>query len=82
MEGCVCYEVGACAHFARRTIVEPDNQFSVRHFDLVGYARDGALTVCGPMPLDFEDRLRRAIEVSVTLDRRQRQWLRRFLPET
>jgi hypothetical protein len=80
MDGCVCYEAGACVHFPLRTIIEPDNQFAVRHSDLIDHASQGRLRVCGPLPSDFEDRLRRAIEYSVTLDGRQRRWLRRFVP--
>lgn len=81
MEGCVCYEAGTCAYFRHRTIIEPDNQFEVRHYTLGVHASRGSLEVCGPMPADFDARLRTAIRNSSTLDRRKLAWLSRCIPD-
>jgi hypothetical protein len=80
MDGCVCYEPRACAYFRRRTVIEPDNQFEVRHYMLKVHATRGCLQVCGLMPPDFENRLRAAIRNSFTLDKRKKEWLARCLP--
>ena len=80
MGGCVCYESGTIPYFRLRTIIEPDNQFEVTHYQLSVNASRSALQVCGPMEETFEDQLRIAVENSITLDRKKKLWLSCCLP--
>jgi hypothetical protein len=63
-----------------RSVIEPDNQFTVRFYQLTVHASRGSLQVCGRMEEDFESRLRTAVENSITLDRRQKLSLAACLP--
>jgi hypothetical protein len=75
MAGCVYYGSGETALFERDTAIQPDNQIPIHHDQLENALIAGTLEIMGTLPLDFEAKLRVAIENSTTLDDRRRSRL-------
>ncbi len=80
MRGAVCYDPGECPYFRRRTVVQPENLFDVRHYQLGIFVSQARLEVIGPMPTDFEGRLEEAIRGSTLIDKRRWNALAECLP--
>jgi hypothetical protein len=75
MAGCVFYRSGEISFFDRDTAIQPDDQIPIHHKQLEAAQKAGTLENLGPLPPDFEAKLRSAIENSTTLDDRRRSRL-------
>ena len=56
-KGCVCFEAGGLECFpAKLTFIEPDNQFPIKHVDIMAANRNSQFENHA-LPEDFEERL-------------------------
>lgn len=74
--GAVIYEKGTTACFDQRTAIEPDNQIPIPYSELTKHDKDGLLENLGVLPTDFRERLLKAIENSVTMEKRKKERLK------
>ena len=80
MAGCVFFKAREISCFSLDTAVQPDNQIPIAHRDIIAAHRDGSLEIT-LLPDSFEERLRKAITDSTTLDDRLRARLLELLDE-
>jgi len=74
LKGVVVYEAAECPIFAKRTVVDPRNQFPIPYSDLIQHNQDGCYEHLGVLPLDFKQRLISAVMASrvIELNRKKR----------
>jgi hypothetical protein len=65
--GVVHFEVGSVPFFSEETAVQPDNPHPIAHVDISRCQANGSFKVLGQMPADFIERLRAAINASITI---------------
>jgi len=73
MAGLVCYNAGELPCFARDTIVERDNAFSISYEEIRERQRDRTFEIKQELPADFPAVLKNRIDNSITLDGPQRE---------
>jgi hypothetical protein len=71
LAGCVSYKPGEVAAFDQETVIQPDNQFPIPHEQLQRFNDNKTLQLLGVLPIDFEDKLKTAIENSTALNERE-----------
>ena len=76
--GVVCFEAGEVACFDLETYIEPDNQFPIKHYDILRAHQNGKLEI-HKLPTDFPDRLMAAIDASITISPREKSRLSKYL---
>lgn len=67
------YKAGVLPFFEKDTVIQPDNQFPIPHFELAKQAASRDFEVLGPMPSDFPALLAAAVRASVTMSPREKQ---------
>ncbi len=79
MAGCVYYKAREIALFPSNTAIQPDNPHPIPHKHLTQCHANGSLNILGTMPQDFQEKLKKAIQDSITLTlARKRNWLERL----
>jgi hypothetical protein len=79
LAGCVLYGAGEVSQFGEETVIQPDNQFPIPHAELQDLYDKGGLDLLGTLSMDFEAKLKTAIENSTTLNERELARLLSFL---
>lgn len=75
MAGVVYYRGGEITAFPEDTAIQADNCVPIPHGELSEAKANGRLEIREVLPEDFENRLRRAVDNSVTLDNLKRKRL-------
>jgi len=73
MAGVVFYRAGAVPFFEKDTIIQPDNQFPIPHYDLIRQHASGDAKILGVLPGDFPSNLASAVRASVTITPREQR---------
>lgn len=73
MSGCVFYQAGKVKCFKNDTAIQPDNQIPISHGHLKAAQAKAELQIMGILPTDFEEKLRKAIQNSVTISGREKK---------
>lgn len=81
LAGCVWYRKGELPFFKEDTVIQPDNQFPIRHGALIEAERQKALEILGIMPADFKEKLIKAVNSSLRMDARKKERLLKILPK-
>jgi hypothetical protein len=79
MAGCVFYEAGKVKCFKNDTAIQPDNQIPISHDELKAAQVKGELEIMETLPADFEEKLRKAIQDSVTISGREKKRILQIL---
>jgi len=69
LAGVVFYRAGVISFFEKDTVIEPDNQFPIPHYDLIRQHSNasGDVRLLGALPSDFPAALAKAVRDSVTM---------------
>jgi hypothetical protein len=73
LAGVVMYKAGELPFFEKDTVVQPDNQFPIPHFELIRQAVSHDAEVLGVLPSNFPEMLVNAVRASVTMSPREKQ---------
>jgi hypothetical protein len=73
MVGCVFYKSGEVKYFNQDTAIQPGNQVPISHDQLSAAHYNSELEIMEILPPDFEQKLRKAIQQSVTISGRERK---------
>jgi hypothetical protein len=65
--GVVYYIAGELPFFGLNTAIQPDNLHPINHCDITACQAAGSLIILGQMPLDFGERLKLAVNSSITM---------------
>lgn len=70
--GVVLYRAGIIPLFEKDTIIDPEKQFPIAHYELIKQHASGDFGVLGVLPGDFPEALAKAVRASITMSPNQK----------